>query len=81
MIELFVGDKPVSERRVSEKSMVEAIKAFLGRTHKAISQATCRHDYYWGRAPGRLFLRCSKCQRETPGWDLSDIKPPTDRSK
>ena len=78
MIKLFVGDKLVSNRGVS---MVETLGTFLGRAHKFVSQALCGHDYYSGYENQRMFLRCSKCHRETPGWDLTDIKPPTDWSK
>lgn len=33
------------------------------------------HDDLIAREPGRLFLRCFTCGRETPGWTLGPPAP------
>ena len=39
------------------------------------------HDDWVRRSPGRLFLRCERCGRETPGWTIVSAppKPPARR--
>ena len=32
-----------------------------------------QHENMLAREDGRLFLRCSECGRETPGWQVEDV--------
>ena len=38
------------------------------------------HDDMVMRAPGRLWLRCNDCGRDTPGWLVGRSPSPTDRA-
>ena len=40
---------------------------------KAIRHSFCGlwgHEYLFETEPGRVFLRCADCGRETPGWHV-----------
>jgi hypothetical protein len=38
-----------------------------------------RHDDFVAHEPGRLFLRCSRCGRETSGWRIGAEPARTER--
>ena len=61
------------------KGIASMIGAFLGRVRKSMDQAACRHDFKDAHSLTRMFLRCHKCGKETPGWDMAGMKPPTPR--
>ena len=48
----------------------------LGRLVNRAEQVWCRHDYVPAFEKNRSFLRCAKCQRETPGWTLDEFVRP-----
>src|SRR5689334_16470890 len=39
------------------------------------------HDDMMVRAPGRLWLRCTDCGRDTRGWHLARAEAPTHRER
>jgi len=39
------------------------------------------HDDMLVRAPGRLWLRCTDCGRDTPGWSVGRAAAPTHRER
>lgn len=41
-----------------------------------LRDATCRHDHHRRFDSGRLYLVCIKCGNTTPGFDMTDTKPP-----
>lgn len=38
---------------------------------RRFQQLFCRHDYVYQFGPDRVWLVCSTCGHETPGWDVS----------
>jgi hypothetical protein len=47
----------------------------MGQMSLWVRQHVCRHEYLKHTEGNRVFLKCEYCQRETPGWDLSGIRP------
>lgn len=50
-----------------------------GRFARKRAQFFCVHHYHFKFAHQRTYLKCGKCGKETGGWDISDMTPPTVR--
>jgi len=51
----------------------------LGRAHLSLSQYLCGvrgHDSVLKFQDGRVFLHCTSCGYDSPGWDSAGMKPP-----
>jgi len=57
---------------------VEAVRNLLSRATRSIQTALCGlqgHDPLLQVSEGRMFLRCTSCGHETPGWTTSPRAP------
>jgi hypothetical protein len=57
---------------------VEAVRNLLSRATRSIQIALCGlqgHDPLLQVSKGRMFLRCTSCGHETPGWTTSPRAP------
>jgi hypothetical protein len=57
---------------------VEAVRNLLSRATRSIQIALCGlqgHDPLLQVSEGRMFLRCTSCGHETPGWTTSPRAP------
>lgn len=57
---------------------VEAVRSLWSRAARSIQTAVCGlqgHDPLLQVSEGRMFLRCTSCGHETPGWTTSTRAP------
>jgi hypothetical protein len=56
----------------------ETADSMLGRAMTAVQHAFCSlrgHDNLLHFDQNRMFLRCTSCGHETPGWEIEDTPP------
>jgi hypothetical protein len=58
------------------RDLAVSVGRMLGNVARWKRQLLCHHDYLWAFEKKRTFLRCGKCNHETPGFDMTGIKPP-----
>lgn len=58
----------VAEPKPDTPSLLSAV---LTNVANAVSQMICTHDDVRVFGVDRVYMRCLKCRRETPGWQVS----------
>jgi hypothetical protein len=70
-----------SERRSAASDLGYA--RINARVRAGLRRAFCRlqgHDNLLHFGTARMFLKCTSCGRESPGWTIRDTRPPGRRS-
>jgi hypothetical protein len=68
----------VAARPVTASSDSEPSRGFLSRAFGHLQSAVCGlhgHDPVLQFVEGRVFLRCTSCGFETPGWKTGERRP------
>jgi hypothetical protein len=68
----------VAVRPVTAPSETLPSRGLWSRAFDQLQTAVCGlhgHDPLLHFEQGRMFLRCSSCGHETPGWDTGDHRP------
>ena len=68
----------VATQAVTATPAVALVRSLWERAARSIQSAVCGlhgHDPMLQVHEGRMFLRCTTCGHETPGWRLPDRRP------
>ena len=68
----------VAARPVAASAEIEASRSFWSRAIGHLQSAVCGlhgHDPVLQFVDGRVFLRCTSCGFETPGWTTGERRP------
>jgi hypothetical protein len=68
----------IAARPVTASSDMEPARGVWSRAVSHLQSAVCGlhgHDPLLVFEQGRMFLRCTSCGYETPGWDTGEHKP------